>query len=54
MFLSRRIVLFLIAFLMVFALVPAGCAEGENLLQNADFSELDSEGMPEYWYTDAY
>ena len=52
--LSRRIILFLIAFLMAFALVPAGCAEGENLLQNADFSELDSDGMPEYWFTDAY
>ena len=26
----------------------------ENLLMNADFSELDDEGMPEYWYTDAY
>ncbi|QUC68008.1 phospholipid carrier-dependent glycosyltransferase [Aristaeella hokkaidonensis] len=54
MTLSKRIILFLIAFLMVFALVPAGVAEGENLLQNADFSKLDSEGMPEYWYTDAY
>ena len=54
MVLSRRIILFLIAFLMAFALVPAGCAEGENLLQNADFSELDSDGMPEYWFTDAY
>ena len=54
MVLSRRILLFLITFLMVFALIPAGSAEGENLLRNADFSELDSEGMPEYWYTDAY
>ena len=26
----------------------------ENLLENADFRELDEDGFPEYWYTDAY
>ncbi len=41
--------------LMVFVLfAAAGLSEGENLLQNADFSELDSEGMPAHWYTDAF
>ena len=54
MVLSRRIILFLIAAVMCFSLLPSTHAEGENLLENADFSELDSEGMPEYWYTDAY
>ena len=52
--LSRRILLYLIAFLMILSLLPACLAEGENLLENADFSKLDSDGMPEYWYTDAY
>ena len=54
MVLSRRIILFLTAFLLVLFLVPTCEAEGENLLENADFSQLDSDGMPEYWYTDAY
>ena len=54
MVLSRRILLFLLPLLIVLLLIPACLAEGENLLQNADFAELDSEGMPEYWYTDAY
>ncbi|MBO4470882.1 MAG: glycosyltransferase family 39 protein [Clostridia bacterium] len=31
-----------------------GCASAENLLRNADFDDLDEEGLPEYWYTDAY
>ena len=53
MVLSRRILLYLIAFLMILSLLPACLAEGENLLENADFSKLDSDGMPEYWYTDA-
>ena len=52
--LSKRIVLFLITFLMLVSHLPSCLAEGENLLENADFSELDSEGMPEHWYTDAY
>ena len=54
MVLSRRIILFLTAFLLVLFLASACEAEGENLLENADFSQLDSDGMPEYWYTDAY
>ena len=31
-----------------------GLAAGENLLENAEFQELDKDGLPEYWYTDAY
>ena len=38
---------------ILFLALP-GFTEGENLLQNADFSELDNDGMPSHWYTDAY
>ena len=42
--------------LILFLLFSVGYCEGEsrNLLQNGDFAELDSEGLPAYWYTDAY
>ena len=28
--------------------------EGENLLENGSFEELDGDGLPEGWFTDAY
>ena len=41
--------------LMVFILALFQCsAIGENLLENADFAELDQDGFPAGWYTDAY
>lgn len=48
----------LIALAMVWLLLwcapLTGVAEGENLLQNPGFEELDEDGMPVGWYTDAY
>lgn len=43
-----------LAFLAVFILIPASACFAENLLENADFREVDEEGIPDYWYTDAY
>ena len=30
------------------------CVSAENLLENGDFRELDEDGLPVGWYTDAY
>ena len=40
---------------LVLMIVQACHADsGENLLQNADFSKTGNDGLPEYWYTEAY
>ena len=56
MFFFRRFKQILAAVLILFLLFSVGYCEGEsrNLLQNGDFAELDSEGLPAHWYTDAY
>ena len=42
-------------FLLLVFLLLTGCgASAENLLINGDFQELDEEGLPAGWYTDAY
>ena len=45
-------------FLLLTALLLLICgmaaADGENLLANPSFEELDSDGLPVGWYTDAY
>ncbi len=49
----RRIgigILLLLAAVFVFS----ASATAENLLENGSFEELDAEGMPVGWYTDAY
>lgn len=40
--------------MIISILIPISFCFAENLLINADFSELDEEGYPEFWYTDAY
>ena len=51
--LSRFIPALSAAMLMIFMLA-FGSANAENLLENGDFSLLDEENLPEFWYTDAY
>ncbi len=44
--------------LSVFLIILTGClycgAFAENLLTNADFSQIGDDGLPDEWYTDAY
>jgi len=51
--LFKRILLFLMAVLL---LVPTCilAEEGKNLLKNPGFEEVDGDGMPSGWYSDAY
>ena len=42
------------AAVLILILCPLYALAAENLLRNADFSELDSDGLPTGWYTDAY
>ena len=51
--LKRYIPIFLSLFIIL-GLLPLQCVHAENLLENADFSELDDEDLPVFWYTDAY
>ena len=45
----------IVSMLIILLLCLSQCiATGENLLANADFKELNDEGLPEEWYTDAY
>ena len=51
----RRWLPYAAAFLLLFILFTVNLpARAENLLLNGDFSELDEDGLPEYWYPDAY
>jgi len=50
--LSRRILLLLAAMLLF--LVPAWAEEDGNLLLNGSFEQLDGDGLPSEWYTDAW
>ena len=50
----RRIVSAVSALLLLLIVVSFGPAFAENLLENADFTELDDDGIPTGWYTDAY
>ena len=43
-----------LAILIILIMIPFAFGLAENLLENGDFSELDGEGYPDYWYTDAY
>ena len=47
---TRRV----LGILIILMMIPYTFGLAENLLENGDFSELDGEGYPEYWYTDAY
>ena len=47
---TRRV----LGILIILMMIPYTFGFAENLLENGDFSELDGEGYPEYWYTDAY
>ena len=51
---KRWFVPVLACILAAFILLPSGSALSENLLYNADFMELNDEGLPADWYTDAY
>ncbi len=51
--LKRFLPLLIIA--LVLLIVQACHADsGKNLLMNADFSKTGNDGLPEYWYTEAY
>ncbi|SMC40047.1 phospholipid carrier-dependent glycosyltransferase [Aristaeella lactis] len=50
----KRFSLFMVLTMLIVMLFSAGCAAAENLLVNADFTEIDEDGIPEHWYTDAY
>ena len=52
--LKRYIPIFITLFILLASVPFTGSAQAENLLENADFSELDDEDLPVYWYTDAY
>ena len=40
--------------MIILVMMPLSFSYAENLLVNADFQELDEEGYPDFWYTDAY
>ena len=40
--------------MIILVMMPLSFSYAENLLTNADFHELDEEGYPDFWYTDAY
>ena len=40
--------------MIILMMMPLSFSFAENLLVNADFQELDEEGYPDFWYTDAY
>ncbi len=55
----KRLVFFylLVACLGLMLIIPSSSlaqTDGGNLLQNGGFEELDADGMPLYWYTEAY
>ena len=51
---TRPLMLFVLCILtFILLLCPAACAE-ENLIENGDFTAIDDENLPEYWFTDAF
>ena len=50
----KRYVLFMAAVMAIMILFACAHASAENLLENADFIHIDSDGFPAGWYTDAY
>ena len=50
----KRYIPLFISLFIVLGLMPLQSVHAENLLENADFSELDDENLPVFWYTDAY
>lgn len=51
--LSKRILLVLLCVLLCFPMIVSG-EEEINLLKNPGFEQLDANGQPVSWYTDAY
>ena len=52
---ARRMLLVLLTLLLALGICTAASAEeSANLLQNPSFEELDADGMPVGWQTDAY
>ena len=49
-----RLLPFITGLLLIIYLFTIGTACAGNLLENADFTEMDSDGLPAGWYTDAY
>ena len=50
--------LFCLLMVIIALMAPFALAEGENLILNGDFSQVDAAGMPEewnrgMWYTDS-
>lgn len=50
----RRIRLLALVWAMLLVLMPWSVAEEQNLLTNPGFEEIDSDGLPAGWYTEAY
>ncbi|MDO5327177.1 MAG: glycosyltransferase family 39 protein, partial [Clostridia bacterium] len=48
------IIVLALGYFLFFRTAPADAASYENLLKNADFSQVDAEGNPSNWYLDAY
>ena len=51
---ARSILRLALMLLVLSVFFPMSCAAAENLLENSDFELIDSDGLPEGWYTDAY
>ena len=51
---SRRIMLCLSVLVLILLTALPGFSSSENLLENGSFTELDEDGLPLGWYTDAY
>ncbi len=50
----RRTRLWVLFCALMLVLMPCSLAEDANLLTNPDFEEVDAQGLPVGWYTDAY
>lgn len=50
----HRLFLLFLTFLLIMPLLGYAESENENLLYNGDFSLLNSQGMPEGWYTESW
>lgn len=50
----RRIYALLLAIMMMVLALPISAIGEENLLNNPSFEELNADGLPMGWYTDAY
>ena len=50
----RSVIKIFLIFLLLTVFLSCGIANAENLLMNGSFEELDENGMPVGWSSDAY